>query len=86
VTASSVLSRRHALRSFDEAAHHLDGQILNILQTELLHYSWEIEIDGRFVGSRHGFESDFEGNMTDGCGAGCATGDAGIEISPSDTN
>lgn len=80
MTASFVLWRQHALRYFSAVAHHHDDQILNTLQTHLLHYSWEIEIDGHFVGSRHGFWSGCEVNMTCGCGVGCGTGDAAIEI------
>jgi hypothetical protein len=84
VTASFVLWRQHALRSFFEAAHHHDDQILNTLQRRLLHYSWAIEIDGQIDGSRHGFESGFEASKICGCDAGCVIGDAVIEIFPSE--
>jgi hypothetical protein len=85
VTASFVLWRLHALRSFFEAAlHHHDDQILNTLQRRLLHYSWAIEIDDQICGSRHGFESGFEASKICGCGAGCVIGDAVIVIFPSD--
>ncbi len=84
MTASFVLWRQHVLRNFFEAAQHHDDQILNTLQMHLPHYSWEIAIDGHFAGSRHGFQSGCVVNKICGCDAGCGTGDAVIEISPSE--
>jgi hypothetical protein len=58
--------------------------VLRILLTCSEGQSWEIEIDGRFVGSlRRDYEIDFGGSRNAGCDEGCESGVLVNEIFPS---
>jgi hypothetical protein len=68
------------------AEQHLDhySLILRILQTRSERQSWEIEIDGRFVGTlRRDCEIDFGESRNAGCDEGCESGVLVNEIFPS---
>lgn len=45
-----------------------------------LHRSWVNEIDGRFFGTRHGFQSGSVENMNDGCVVGFGISSGAIAI------
>jgi hypothetical protein len=68
------------------AGQHLDhySLILRTLQARSERQSWEIEIDGRFVGSlRRDYEIGFGESRSAGCDEGCESGVLGSEIFPS---
>ena len=68
------------------AEQHLDhySLILRTLQARSERQSWEIEIDGRFVGSlRRDYEIDFGESRNADCDEGCESGVLGNEIFPS---
>ena len=73
LTASSVLSQRLDLRNFLRGLVAMTHALPSILHCRVdLLRSLGICHDDR--GSRHGSEIDFEGSMSDVCGAGCGSG------------